>query len=198
MGEFVKQEFDAYLSKHGIQHQKTVPYTPQQNGVAERKNKTLVEMARCMLYSKGLHKKFWAEAICCANFILNTVPTKVVKNVTPKEKWNGRNLDISNFKVFGCECWAHIPDEKRKKLEPKSHKCIFIGYDENSKAYRLFDPSSQSFIIRTDVQFHEVSSRPESVESHITLNLPIPLVTPNPVTPFFSYVPLIDVYSSSP
>ena len=68
-GEFIKKEFDAYLSKHGIQHQKTVPYTPQQNGVVERKNRTLVEMARCMLYSKGLLKKFWAEAICCANFI---------------------------------------------------------------------------------------------------------------------------------
>ena len=81
--------FEAFLSKHGIQHQKTVPYTPQQNGVVERKNKTLVEMARCMLYSKGLHKFFWVEAVSCANFILNRVPTKFVKHVTPKEKWNG-------------------------------------------------------------------------------------------------------------
>ena len=82
--------------------------------MAERKNRTLVEMARCMFYSKGLHKKFWAEAISCANFILNRVPTKVFKHVTPEEKWNGRKPNISNFKVFRCECWAHIPDEKRK------------------------------------------------------------------------------------
>ena len=73
-------------------------------------------MARCMLYSKGLHKKFWAEFVSCANFILNRVPTKVVKHVTPEEKWNGRKPDISNFKVFCCECWAHIPDDKRKKV----------------------------------------------------------------------------------
>jgi transposase InsO family protein len=82
-GEFIKKEFEAYLSKHRIQHEKTVPYTPQQNGVVERKNGTLVEMARCMLYSKELHKKNWAEAICCANFILNRVPTKTVMHVTP-------------------------------------------------------------------------------------------------------------------
>ena len=68
-------------------------------------------MAICMLYSKGLHKKFLVEAICCANFILNRVPTKFVKHVTPKEKWNGRKHYISNFKVFGCECWAHILNE---------------------------------------------------------------------------------------
>ena len=100
------------LSKHGIRHQKTVPHTPQQNGLAERKNRTLVEMDRCILYSKGLYKKFWDGAICCANLILNWVPPEVVKHVTPEEKWNGRKLNISNFKVFGSECWDHILDKK--------------------------------------------------------------------------------------
>ena len=71
-------------------------------------------MDNCMLYSKELHKKFWVEAISCANFILNRVPTKVVKHVTLEEKCNGRKPNICNFKVFGCECWAHIPDEKWK------------------------------------------------------------------------------------
>lgn len=69
-------------------------------------------MARCMIYSKGLHKKFLAKAICCANFILNRFPTKVVKHVTAEEKWNGNKPYTSNFKMFGCECWAHVPDEK--------------------------------------------------------------------------------------
>ena len=104
-------------------------------------------MARCMLCFKGLHKKIWAKAVSCANFILNRVPTKFLKHVTHEEKWNGQKPNISNFKVFGCECWAHIPDNKRKKLDPKSHKCIFIGYSEDSKAYRLFDTSTQSVII---------------------------------------------------
>ena len=129
-------------------------------------------MARCMLYSKGLHKKNWVEAVSCANFILNHVPTKVVKHATPEEKWNGWKPDISNFKVFGCECWAHIPDHKQKKLDSKSHKCIFIGYSKDSKAYRLFDPSHQSVIIRRYVQFIEVSTQPEFVEPHVILNIP--------------------------
>jgi transposase InsO family protein len=82
--EFTKKEFTAYLSEHGIQHQNIFPYTPQPNRVAERKIENLVEMARCMIYSKGLHKRFWYEAICCANYILNRVPTKEVLQVTPK------------------------------------------------------------------------------------------------------------------
>ena len=95
-------------------------------------------MDRCMLYSKGLHNFFCAEAVSCANFILNQVPTKFVKHVTPEGKWNDQQ-PTSNFKVFGCECWADIPNDNRKKLDRKSHKCIFIGYSEDSKIYRLFD-----------------------------------------------------------
>ena len=88
-GGFVKNEFESFLSKHGIQHQNIVPYTPQQNGVAKRKNITLVEMDRFMFYSKGLHKNFGAEVVSCVNFILNRVPTKSIKHVTPEGKWNG-------------------------------------------------------------------------------------------------------------
>ena len=87
-GNLLRMNLKHFLSKHGIQYQNTVPYTPQQNRVAERKNRMLVEMARCMLYSKG-PKKIWAEAVSCANFILNRVPTKVVNHVTPGEKCNG-------------------------------------------------------------------------------------------------------------
>ena len=140
-------------------------------------------MARCMFYSKGLHKRFWAEPICCINYILNRVPNKALLHVTPEEKQNGRKPDISNFKVFGSECWVHIFDENQKKLDPKSHKCIFIGYSEDSKAYSLFDPSTQGVIISRDVQFHEVSHPSESVEPPITLDLPPYIVTHVTVTP---------------
>ena len=72
-------------------------------------------MDRCMFYSQGLHKHLWVQLICCANCILNRVPTKAVLQVTLKEKWNGKKLDISDFTDFGNECWTHILDEKRKK-----------------------------------------------------------------------------------
>jgi len=103
-----------------MQHE--VPYTPQQNGVAERKNHTLKEMANCMLQSKGLSLSFWAEATNFANYIVNHTPTKVVKNITPEEAWSSIKPDVSHFRVFGSEAWAHIPDEKHKALEPKSEK----------------------------------------------------------------------------
>jgi len=140
-------------------------------------------MARCMLYSKGLHKRFWVEAIFCANYILNRVPNKTAFLVTPKEKWNGRKPDISNFRVFGSECWVHIYDKQWKTLDPKSHKCIFIVYSEYSKSYRLFDPSTQGVIISRDIQFHELSHPPESVEPHVTLDLPPYIVTHVTITP---------------
>ena len=120
-----------FCTEQGIQMQHTVPYTPQQNGVAERKNHTLKEMANCVLQSKGLSLCFWEEAINCANYIVNRTPTKVLKNITLEEAWSSIKPDVSHFRVFGSEAWAHIPDEKHKSLEPKSEKCIFIGYCED-------------------------------------------------------------------
>ena len=115
-GEYVNNNFTSYCTTQGIQMQHIVPYTPQQNGVAERKNRTLKEMANCMIQSKGLSLQYWAEAINCANYIVNHTPTKALKNITPKEAWTKIKLDVSHFRVFGSIAWAHIPDEKRKAL----------------------------------------------------------------------------------
>ena len=135
--------------------QHTIPYTPQKNGVAERKNHTLKEMAKCMLQSKGLGLNFWAKAINCANYIVNRTPTKVLKNITPEEAWSSIKPDVSHFRVFGSDAWAHIPDTKHKALEPKSEKCIFVGYSEDVKGYKLLQPKSKNIIIRRDINFHE-------------------------------------------
>eukprot|EP00253_Pinus_taeda_P027041 PITA_27041 len=157
-GEYVKNTFINFCTENGIQMQHTVPYTPQQNGVAERKNRTLKEMANCMLQSKGLSLSFWAEAINCANYIINRTPTKVLKNITPEEAWSSIKPDVSHFRIFGSEAWAHIPDEKHKALEPKSEKCTFVGYSEDVKGYRLIPFKSKNVIIGRDVKFDENKS----------------------------------------
>ena len=94
-------------------------------------------MANCIIQSKGLSLQYWAEAINCANYIVNRTPTKFLKRITLEEAWIKIKPDVSHFRVFGSEAWAHILDEKRKALHPKSQKCIFVGYSEDVKGYRF-------------------------------------------------------------
>jgi hypothetical protein len=132
-----------------------VPYTPQQNGVAERKNRTLKEMANCMIQSNGLSLKYWAEAINCENYIVNHTPTKALKNIRSEEAWTKTKPDVSHFHVFGSIAWAYIPDEKRKSLQPTSEKCIFVGYFEDVIVYRRLQPHCNEIILIRDVKFDE-------------------------------------------
>ena len=135
--------------------QHTISYTSQQNGVVERKNRTLKEMDNYMLHLKGLILHFWKEAINYANYIVNHTPIKVLKNITLEAAWISIKPEVSQFRVFGSEAWAHIPNEKHKALEPKSEKCNFVGYSEDVKGYRLLQPNSTKNIIRRDVKFNE-------------------------------------------
>jgi len=144
-----------FFDHHGIQHQMTTRYTPQQNGVAERKNKTIMDMVRCMLKAKQMPREFWAEAVSTTVYILNRCPTKSVCDKTPEEAWSGRKPSIRYLRVFGCTAYAHVPDQIRKKLDDKGEKCIFIGYNTKSKAYKLYNPVTKKVIISRDVTFDE-------------------------------------------
>ncbi|KAL4386156.1 hypothetical protein GQ457_09G030990 [Hibiscus cannabinus] len=138
--------------------QLTAAYTPQQNGVAERKNRTIMNMVRSMLSGKKIPKKFWPEAVNWTVHILNRCPTLAVKDKCPEEAWSGFTPSVTHFKVFGCVAHVHIPDCKRAKLDDKSRKCIFLGVSEESKAYRMYDPLSQKIIVSRDVVFEEDKS----------------------------------------
>ena len=100
--EYVSREFMNFCNKEGIQHQLTVPYTPQQNGVSERKNISVMEMARCLLYEKDLPKQFLAEAIKTSVYLLNMLPTRVLSGKTPFEEWYGFKPSVNYLRVFGC------------------------------------------------------------------------------------------------
>lgn len=154
-GEFTSKEFNQFCSENGIARQLTAAYTPQQNGVAERKNRTVMNMVRCMLSEKKVPKIFWPEAVNWAIHVLNRSPTLAVKGVTPEEAWSGNKPYVDYFRVFGCIAYVHTPDARRTKLDDKSVKCVLLGVSEESKAYRLYNPISEKIVISRDVVFAE-------------------------------------------
>ena len=101
-GEFTSVEFATYCADQGVGQHHTTPYSPQQNGVVERRNQTVVGMARSMMKAKGMPAKFWGEAVTTVVFILNRAPTKALKGKTPFETWHGRKPNVSFLRTFGC------------------------------------------------------------------------------------------------
>ncbi|KAM7488108.1 hypothetical protein LguiB_025592 [Lonicera macranthoides] len=154
-GEFTSQEFIDFCNENGIRRQLTAAYTPQQNGVAERKNRTIMNMVRSMLSEKKIPKTFWPEAVNWTVHVLNRSPTLTARSKTPEEAWSGVQPSVEYFRVFGCVCHAHVPDSKRTKLDDKSLSCVLLGVSEESKAYRLYDPVSRKIIVSRDVIFEE-------------------------------------------
>ena len=155
-GEYISNEFEQYLEQEGIHHQNTIPKTPQQNGVAERMNRTLEESIRSMLCESKLPKQFWAEALSTATYLRNRSPTKAVKDMTPFEAWSSIKPDVQHLRVFGSICYSHIHKSERQKLDPKSRKAILLGYGENVKGYRLYDPQEKRVYYSRDVLFEEM------------------------------------------
>ena len=113
-GEYTSTQFEDFLKAEGIRRERTVPKTPQQNGVAERLNRTLVETTRSMLIDAKLPYRFWAEALSTAVYLRNRSPTKAVDGITPCEAWTGKKPDVAHMCVFGCEAYAHIPKDERR------------------------------------------------------------------------------------
>ena len=140
-GEYTYTEFEEFLESAGIRHKRTIPKTPQQNGVSERMNRTLVKTVRSMLVDAKLPHEFWAEALSTAVYLRNRSPTKAVDGMTPFEAWMKKKPTVSHLRVFGCKAYAHVPKDERGKLDSKAKKCILVGYGEDTKGYRLYDPT---------------------------------------------------------
>lgn len=153
-GEYVNKELQAFYAVEGIQAQYTTAYSPQQNGVAERKNRTLQEMASCMLLDAKLPKRYWGEAIMTAAYVQNRLPSRVIDK-TPYEKWFGVAPVLSHFRIFGSPAYVHIPAVKRSKFDSKAKKLLFVGYCEDRKAYRFLDPETDRITVSRDAQFIE-------------------------------------------
>jgi len=162
-GEYLSNEFKAYLAQHGIKHELTVAYTPQQNGVAERMNRTLLDLTRAMLHHKNMDKIFWAEALTTAVYIRNRVTSRALSpNLTPHHLWHGKAPMLSNLRVFGSRCWYTIPRKKVKKLDHRAAEGMMCGYSKSSKGYKIWDLNKKKFVISRDVKFDESDEEPIS------------------------------------
>ena len=133
--------------------------TPQQNGLSERKNRSLTETGKCLLFEAKMNLKYWGEAIMTANYLLNRLPTRC-HDKTPFEMLYGDKPKLGHIKTFGCTSYMLIPKQNRKKLDEKSLKLKLVGYCETSKAYRLLDIETDRIYISRDVRFIENNNEP--------------------------------------
>lgn len=158
-GEYVNEVFQGYFQEHGLIHETTCPYTPQQNGVAERKNMQLLEITIACLTGANMRPHFLEEAITNAMDLLDGVPTSVLKFQTPLDKLASSVAIPSQLKlpprVFGCVLYVHIQNHLRSKLDPCALKCVFVGYHPYQKGYKCHHPSTRNYYVRMDVTFSE-------------------------------------------
>jgi hypothetical protein len=150
--EFCSNEFNDYCSDEGIVRNRTISYTPQQNGVAQRMNKTIISKACCMLSNAGMSRCFLAEPASTAYYLINKSPSIPLDKKTPIEVWSGTPADYSQLRVFGCSAYAHVDNGK---LEPRAVKCIIIGYGLGVKAYKLWNPETKRILMSKNVVFNE-------------------------------------------
>lgn len=154
-GEYISSSLNEFLRENGIEHQYSTPYTPQQNGVAERTNRILLEKARCLLLDAGLPISFWGEAVSTASYIRNITPTQVLDWKTPNECFTQKKSDVSHLKVFGCKAQVFTPRINRKKWDPTSTTAIFLGYTKTNRIYRFYSKDKNKIFEASHAKFYE-------------------------------------------
>jgi hypothetical protein len=153
-GEYISKELRAKLEAKGIKVEMTAPYSPQQNGVSERLNRTILERARAMLVAHNLPHFLWPEAVSYAVYIINRSPTtSLAGNITPYEAFWGIKPDVSTLQEFGTECWVLAQGQLQSKLAPKSKPYRFVGISEDSRAWRYHAPKTRKVLASRNVVF---------------------------------------------
>ena len=163
--EFVNAKLNEFLAAKGIKKENTAPHTPQQNGQAERENRTIVESARSMLHAKALLLFLWAEAVNTAVHVLNRSASSK-KTATPYELWVGTKPHLEHLRIFGSQVFAHVPKQFTRKFDARSKPNIFVGYDGDSSNYRVYDPETKKVGVSRDVIFNEKTEKVETIEEN--------------------------------
>jgi transposase InsO family protein len=156
-GEFAATDFTNYCAQLGVRRELTAPYTPQQNGVVERRNQSVVGMARSILKAKALPSVFWGEAVVTAVYLQNRSSCKGIGGKTPYELWTGSAPAVHHLRTFGCIAHVKVTTPHQKKLDDRSRRMIFVGYEPGSKAYRAYDPLTRRVHISRDILFDEAA-----------------------------------------
>jgi hypothetical protein len=163
--EFKNSQIEGFLEEEGIKHEFTSPYTPQQNGVVERKNRTLLDMARTMLDEYNTPDRFWAEAINTTCYSINRLYLHRILKKTSYELLTGKKPNVSYFRVFGSKCFILIKRGRSSKFAPKAVESFLLGYDSNTRAYRVFNKSTGLVEVSCDIVFDETNgSQVEQVD----------------------------------
>jgi hypothetical protein len=158
--EFKNLQVEEYLEEEGVKHEFSAPYTPQQNGVVERKNRTLIDMARMMLGEFKMPERFWSEAANTACHAINRLYLHHLLKKTSYEILTGNKPNVSYFHVFGSKCYILVKKGRHSKFAPKDVEGFLLGYDSNTKAYRVFNKSSGLVEVSSDVVFDETNGSP--------------------------------------
>ena len=175
--EIVNNEVSEYLKNNGTQQSLTTPHTPQHNGIVERANRSLMNMAKSMMYHCGSHLSLWGDAIVLSAYLIRMSLTNAHATCTPSELWSHLRPSIKHLHVFGCNAYYHIHKNNRdEKLSENAKIAIFVGYDEtNSTYYKLYDVNENKYVVTRDVKFYDTSftemkKMKESDENVYTMN----------------------------
>jgi hypothetical protein len=163
--EFKNFQIEGFLEEEGIKHEFSSPYTPQQNGIVERKNRTLLNMPRTMLDEYKTPDQFWAEAINTTCYSINRLYLHRILKKTSYELLTGKKPNVSYFRVFGSKCFILIKRGRNYKFAPKAVEGFLLGYDSNTRAYRVFNMSTRLVEVSCDIVFDETNgSQVEQVD----------------------------------
>jgi transposase InsO family protein len=160
--EFRNASFDEFCLEHGIDQQFSAMRVPQHNGVVERKNRTLVEMARMMLDEHRTLRRFWADAISTTCYISNQIFLRSILHLTPFKLRFGRKHSVSHFSPFGCNCFV-LKCDNVDKFESRSFDGILLGYTTHGRSYRVYNFKTNIVVESCDVTFDETAPCPHGV-----------------------------------
>lgn len=152
--EFFNHDCSVFLNSLGIVHESSCPYTPQQNGIVERKHRHILEVARAVRFQGNIPIRFWGECVLAAVYLINRLPTSVLHGKSPYEQFHGHKAKLDHLRTIGCLCYA-TKLVRQDKFSPKAEACVLMGYSPTQKGYLLYSLFQKILIVSTDVVFKE-------------------------------------------